>query len=218
MSLSSLYPLSLAVVTPNETRDTPPKDRLTYAARFPPYARKRRRGYVNQEVLKELLQSITGPATAYFAGHVHQGELFEPASSGLMLANGERLTMRELLRRDEDGTAQFPMPSRVVLAGCSSLGVRVTAIVAKGVDRQFEWFGLAIGVLLAGAHDVICTLFELPDIEETSDFDHEVTTRMTIAAKPAEALREAQLRALDDQRRGAMITPAVWQSYVHICR
>ena len=218
MSLSSLYPLSLAVVTPNETRDTPPKDRLTYAARFPPYARKRRRGYVNQEVLKELLQSITGPATAYFAGHVHQGELFEPASSGLMLANGERLTMRELLRRDEDGTAQFPMPSRVVLAGCSSLGVRVTAIDTKGVDRQFEWFGLAIGVLLAGAHDVICTLFELPDIEETSDFDHEVTTRMTIAAKPAEALREAQLRALDDQRRGAMITPAVWQSYVHICR
>lgn len=218
MCTTSFYPLELAVVTPNETRDTPPEERLTYAARFPPYARKRRRGYVDNEVLQGLLQSVKGPATAYFAGHVHQGETFEPASSGLVLANGTRLTLRDLIRRDESGNAVFPMPSRVVLAGCSSLGVEATASDAKGVDRQFEWFGLAMGVLLAGAHDVLCTLFEIPDIEETSDFDHEVTQRLTVAADPAEALRLSQLQALDNQRKGVMVTPAVWQSYVHICR
>jgi hypothetical protein len=226
------YPLDLAVLGPDQDQTTKRGQRLTSATIPPPNARLVRTGSLGKAQLQQLLTELaerTGAygqgSTLFIAGHVEPSRIHEPAGGGLVLGSNARLSLRDLVTTGESKQCPaFPMPHRVILACCGSLGAERTASVhtdesTKPGDATYhsvEWLGLAAGIIAAGAEDVICTLYPIPDIEMTMRLDHELVAEIVNATDPAAALRRVQLARLQDWRAGEPIIPLLWQAYVHV--
>ncbi|BCJ33495.1 hypothetical protein Athai_09980 [Actinocatenispora thailandica] len=212
------YPIELALLGPDQDDRTAAGNRLRHALTPPGSARRQHAGALDKHRLRELLIEARDAGSAghtlYVAGHVVRSELpADPGGGGLALAGGDRLTLRDLTARSGDGPA-YPMPARVLLAGCGSIGVESTG--PAGQRQLSEWLGLAAGVIAAGAEDVVCTLHPIPELPETAEFDLSVADLLVLPDDPAAALRTVQLRQLARWRSGDRPVPLVWQAYAHV--
>ena len=102
-------------------------------------------------VLAALQQTGRTLTHAHFACH-GQADIYQPQLSGLLLASGEQLTVRDLLK---PGGAQFEQLRLCVLSACQ------TAIV--GTDLPDEVTGLPTGWLQAGSAGVVASLWPVSD-------------------------------------------------------
>ncbi|WP_330435643.1 CHAT domain-containing protein [Streptomyces sp. NBC_00825] len=141
-------------------------------------------------VLGSLLADTASgaPPVAHFACHARS--CAPAADSHLVLAGGQRLTVAALLRSVRPtGRPDGPL---VVLSGCA------TAVPG---DRYDESLSLATAFASAGAAAVVGTLWAVRDEDAAqlmTDFHHFLNLDGLPAA---EALRQAQLRALARARR-----------------
>lgn len=133
-----------------------------------------------------VLDRLKGSRIVHLSAHA-QGNAAYPLLSRLLLSpeagDVDGLTVRELLEapRITPGTL-------VVLAACSTLG----GVSVKGEGA----IGLAWGFLAAGASTVLATLWDVNDAAVAPIFVdfHE---RLSAGARPADALRGAQLAAFE---------------------
>ena len=177
--------------------------------------------------LQRMLQAAASEraATAYLSGHIESftEPTADPLRSGLRLADPEfgisfpdtHLTVADLV----DGS-RFPMPDRVLLLGCSSIGV-VVGGRAIGVAPTHspasdhlrwplagEWVGFGAACLLAGARSMICTMFDQPDDLHAQVLDHRIARMFELSEDPVRGLAAVQRDALRDWRDGRT-TPAI---------
>ena len=123
----------------------------------------------------EVSDAIRAADIAHFACHGH-ADLAAPLDSGLAVAPGEVLTVRELMSRD--------LRLRLaVLSACETL--------LPGTELPDEVLALPTGLIQAGAAGVIASLWTVPDLESAAlmvDF----YGRWRGDETPARALRDAQ--------------------------
>ena len=132
---------------------------------------------------------------------------------------GDPVTIGDLLSPREDGArGRYPMPGRVLLSGCDTLGA--SALGAGG-----EWMGLAPAFLWAGARNVVATLWPTLDDPETLVFETALVEVLKCNPDPALSLRNLQLGALRKWRAGAgpvgtdgvpQGSPVVWAAYAAV--
>ncbi|ROP41767.1 CHAT domain-containing protein [Saccharothrix texasensis] len=140
-----------------------------------------------KDTLMSTLHEI-GPGTPglfYYRGHaVHDSD---PAWSTLPLTEGF-VQAGELFGTLDDGTPFLPMPSRVMVTGCSSSGGSLLA---------GEGLGLAAGLIQAGATQVVSTAIDIMDTSFTEAFEDLLIKGMLAPGTDhAVLLRAAQLRML----------------------
>ncbi|MFB6504988.1 MULTISPECIES: CHAT domain-containing protein [unclassified Streptomyces] len=168
-------------------------------------------------VLGSLLADTASgaPPVAHFACHARS--CAPAADSHLVLAGGQRLTVAALLRSARPtGRRDGPL---VVLSGCA------TAVPG---DRYDESLSLATAFASAGAASVVGTLWAVRDEDAAqlmTDFHHFLNLDGLPAA---EALRQAQLRALARARsrtaggsaagRTRAEDPLRWGAFLHYGR
>lgn len=152
----------------------------------------------NEEVKDGLLHHFREYSVIHFAGHaVFNPE--EPLASGLVLSDGSVLTAARIL---EDSTFRTSCGKLLVLSACQT-GVNV-------ITTGGEIIGLARALIYAGMRNIISSLWEVADLSTAGlmqDF-HRIWQggRSTIA----DALREAQCRAL---KEGQPVH--AWAPFVH---
>ncbi|MDC0934777.1 CHAT domain-containing protein [Pirellulales bacterium] len=133
--------------------------------------------------------------------------------SGIVLAGANKLQYDDQAEALDDGwvTAQeiasmdFRNTELVVLSACESgLGEEQ---IGHGVH------GLRRALLIAGAHNLLTSLFEVPD-EETRELMNAFYESLVVSSHPAEALHEAQ-QAIIQQRRAKhkAAHPFYWASF-----
>lgn len=135
------------------------------------------------------------------------------ADQGIAFMDGV-LSARSLNLREEDGTPVCRLPGRVVLALCSGAG---------SADASGLVLGLAAACRLAGAEEVVTTLFDVIDSAWSCELDHRLAE---IAVRPeplATSLRTLQLECLSEWRSAAVTasehspdegpTPFTWAAY-----
>ena len=124
--------------------------------------------------------AISAADIAHFACHGH-ADLSAPLDSGLTVAPGEVLTVRDLMRQD--------LRLRLaVLSACETL--------LPGTELPDEVVALPTGLIQAGAAGVIASLWTVPDLESAAlmvDF----YGRWHGDETPARALRDAQVWVRD---------------------
>jgi CHAT domain-containing protein/tetratricopeptide (TPR) repeat protein len=131
-----------------------------------------------QAVLKDVRDALPTCAVLHFNGHGY-ANLVEPLESGLVMANEQMLTLRDLLNM------RLTAARVVVLSACE------TAVA--GVDVPDEVIGLPTGLLQAGVTGVIASLWKV-----------EASSTMMLLIRfyelwcgekmsPPEALRRAQI-------------------------
>ncbi|HOU41414.1 MAG TPA: CHAT domain-containing protein, partial [Promineifilum sp.] len=137
--------------------------------------------------LAAVRRALPGARVFHFAGH----GLFdprEPLDSGLVMANGERLTLRDV--GDSEALAGMRL---VVLSACQ------TGLTDFN-DLPDEVIGLPAIFLQAGAAGVVGSLWPVDD-RSTALLMTDFHRRMGAGAPPAEALRAAQLALRNMTRR-----------------
>jgi CHAT domain len=164
-----------------------------------------------------------------YAGHAHPGHPDAPATGGLVLAapsntesgnaplegdtnvaTQQLLTARELLV-PEKGQPAFRFPAKVLLSACSTSGYGTSPQVP---GLAGEWLGVAAAVLHAGADEVVATLFDVIDVRATTRFERHLVTLLRTTPDASSALRQAQIEALDEWRRGRRMPPLIWAAYI----
>lgn len=139
------------------------------------------------------------------AGHI--------ADKGIAFADGV-LTARLLALHHDDGSPICEMPPRVVLALCSGAGSGEASGLA---------IGLAAACRLAGAEEVVATLFDVIDSGWSCEFDHRLAEAATQPSPLGSSLRRLQLQSLSEWRAASVTahsrppddgpTPLVWAAY-----
>ncbi|MGC4956744.1 CHAT domain-containing protein [Actinomadura citrea] len=184
----------------------------------PPLARETVHGPLDRAALSELLRKVTeeDPACLYVAGHVETPRKDEPGSGGIKIAGGSLFGSRDLLQ-SAAGTARFPMPSRVILACCESLGqVTTRGEPDRGHVLHNEWLGIGAGMLMAGAQHVYCTLYPISDLDDVVRVNHALARALATTSNPLRALCEVQREELRRWRAGNRTRPLAWQPYVYV--
>jgi len=169
------------------------------AGRFPPGAARTLCGH---EAAKEaVLRILPGATHLHFACH----GAFDPEAwldSGLELADGARLTLRELLAGPGGVEARL-----VVLSACQSG-------VSEFRSAPDEGLGLPLAFLQTGAAGVVATLWPVDDLRAallmTRFYELLLPSGAAAAPSPARALREAQawLRGLSREAAAAYLDSA----------
>jgi len=127
------------------------------------------------------------PGLFFYRGHgVHDSD---PAWSALPLVDGS-VQAGELFGTLDGGAPFLPMPSRVIVSGCSTSGGSLLA---------GEGLGLAAGLIQAGAEQVISTATDVMDTSFTEAFE-DLLIKGSLApnADNAVVLRAAQLKMLHE--------------------
>ncbi|MFH5230887.1 CHAT domain-containing protein [Antrihabitans spumae] len=209
-------PLRLAVVTPD-----PAADALLDAV-APPGAERVLFGRVERRELAAALHAIDRVAlsTVLFTCHGVGGSAGQPATGGLRFADGV-LEVRDLLTFS-GSEPRYPMPDRVIVSACESLGADAGAVrpdPATDREPQFdiraspEWIGFPIGCLAAGARHVIATRYCLSSEAETNVIDHMLVDRCTTSFRPWTVVGDMQRERLGAARGGEKVKPLIWQSF-----
>jgi CHAT domain-containing protein len=129
---------------------------------------------------KAVAQSLPGTTHLHLA--CHGGfDATEPLDSALYLADGDRLTLRELLDRDLDMSS----PQLVVLAACQTGMTEFNRV-------PDEVIGLPAGFLLAGIPGVVATLWPVNDRSTAVLVAEFYRLLLTERQDPATALRQAR--------------------------
>lgn len=155
-----------------------------------------------QDVLRQLPSASHSGASMIHLGchaNVVAGALGE---SFLSLANGEKLTIEDILRRANGRVPTAP-------GGLVSLAACLSDLAAHEYDEALT---LSTAFLAAGAVTVVGARWELPDEESSLQmfmFHHFMTAD---GHSPRDALRLAQLWMLDPHRRPPLEMPAVLAS------
>ena len=137
--------------------------------------------------LAAVWRQLPGAPLFHFAGH-GLFESREPLDSGLVMANGQRLTLRDV--GDSEALAGMRL---VVLSACQ------TGLTDFN-DLPDEVIGLPAGFLQAGAAGVAGSLWPVDD-RSTALLMTDFHRRMGEGLPPAEALRAAQLALRNMTRR-----------------
>jgi tetratricopeptide (TPR) repeat protein len=155
-----------------------------------------------QDVLRQLPSASNAGASMIHLGchaNVVAGALGE---SFLSLANSEKLTIEDILRRANGRVRTAP-------GGLVSLAACLSDLAAHEYDEALT---LSTAFLAAGAVTVVGARWELPDEESSLQmfmFHHFMTAD---GHSPRDALRLAQLWMLDPHRRPPLEMPAVLAS------
>lgn len=123
------------------------------------------------------LAALDGKAVVHFACHGH-ADVTEPLASALVMAGGERLTLREMLDHRLSSTRL------AVLSACE------TAV--PGSQLPDEVIGLPTGLLAAGAAGVLGSLWSVADVSTMLVMIRFYEALRGPDVAPAEALRQAQ--------------------------
>jgi hypothetical protein len=167
------------------------------------------------QALRAALEDVgrSANATFFYSGHVGAGHLPGDLMTHLVLADG-LVSAADFF--GVSGAEPLPVPARVVLSACASGGA--------GGSGSGEWFGLAGGLLVAGARQVVATAWTIPDTEFGAEFDRALLVAIATAPDPARALRDLQVDALvrwrdagdGDTPLNLMPTPAIFAAYQSI--
>jgi CHAT domain-containing protein len=133
---------------------------------------------LHRNLTVESVAAAMGAAdVVHFACHGY-ADLAVPLDSGLILADGQVLTVRELMSRD--------LRVRLaVLSACETL--------VPGTELPDEVVSLPTGLLQAGAAGVIASLWTVPDLESAALMVEFYGRWRTDGVGPAQALRDAQV-------------------------
>jgi tetratricopeptide (TPR) repeat protein len=134
-----------------------------------------------------------------FACHVAGSSGLASSGARLQLSGGSSLSATQLL------VGRVPSWARVLLAGCSSSGVKQGAA---------EWWGLPVAFLYGGADSVVSTAWDLPDAYATMKCDAEIGRLLTMADRPTATLRSFSMKCLMDwQADPSQPSPIFFGSY-----
>lgn len=139
-----------------------------------------------------VLEAVSGYSYLHFACH-GRFDLLEPLNSALLLANADRLTLRDLLDR-----ADLTGLRLVVLSACQTAITDFYRVPDEAV-------GLPAGFLQAGASAVVSTLWPVEDLSTSlliGRFYHE---HLEEGLQPSQALRAAQNSLRKDVDRPCVI-------------
>jgi hypothetical protein len=215
------WPIRLAVLAPDGAPEF--VDPASPSALVAPQGTQRTAvGPLSKRQLLELMEQLAAdPDWVWFvAGHVVNPP-GAPAAGGLRLRDREGsyefLTSRDLAGVNPHQPATR-VPRRVALAGCESFGLDTEPFSSPGVDHTpvGEWLGLAAGMLFAGAHHVLGTLYPIPAGRQARRLDQATAATLTRHHDPAAGLREVQLGELRRWREGHSGHPMVWQGYAYV--
>ena len=137
--------------------------------------------------------SMVGADYIHIAAHGYSDPK-SPLDNSFLALTGGRLTARQVQNMKFD---QLPL---VVLSACQT---------GLGAVQQAGIIGLARGFLLAGASEVVASLWNVSDEATAFMMDDFATNLATM--EPAEALRRAQLAT-----RAKYPDPALWASFVEM--
>jgi len=159
--------------------------------------------YLNSDFTPDILQK----AMSYEARSdlIHIASHFDMNAdqvdaSGLLLGNGEMLTINELLI---DPSFHFNYTDLVVLSACSTANAR------GGTGLEVEGFGKIARI--KGARTVLSTLWDVAD-ESSPEFMRRFYTQLSEdGVGPAEALRRAQVELIGTT---AFSDPYYWAPYI----
>lgn len=172
------------------------------------------------ELAAHLRRMPANWSVLYLGGHVVNPPN-DPATMGFRLAPSkpeltdfDYLGLRDFYETGPDGRALFPLPGRVSLSGCASIGHYEVAPATR-VDSP-EWLALAAAIIYGGASHVYCTLFRVPDCEHSTYMDLELVAAMRTSPDPADALREVVRAEMARWRRGDATLPLVYLAYVYV--
>lgn len=176
------------------------------------------RGGMTKNQFAALMNSPDTPdAVLYLAGHVEGSANEDPAGTGFKFYDG-RLTLRDLYEVDSAMRPIYNVPRRVVLSGCTSLGLY--ADTATRQERSFaaepEWLGLAAAMVFGGADHVYCSLFPVLESFHTMRVDLALVEAMRHEIDPAQALRAVQRAEIQRWRTGRGAQPIVFMAYAYV--
>jgi hypothetical protein len=226
------WPIRLALVMPSDDTQSPSWKPLA-AAEPPPSTLVACYGPLTKADIRSRLTRIADRRdwVLHVVGHVENHPL-NAAHHGLKVAGPdgpELLTLTDLVGR-QNGGIEYPMPERVVLVGCGSIGVdRKPAfpqpvqaphhqrhLRSQGYTPFSEWLGLAAGIMQAGANHVYCTLYPVRGNDQMRGIAHTIAKEMTHTTNPAFALRKIQLEQLGRWRSNPSGHPFLWQSVAYV--
>lgn len=168
----------LMVVNPTRDLTFTPVEGVQVAARFP--ATTLKQALKETEATEKAVVTATkGKAYLHFSCHGFYNWQ-NPLESGLILADGERFTLSDIMRRLDLGASRL-----VVLSACETglTDIRQT---------PDEFVGLSAGFMQAGAPAVISTLWAVNDQSTSLLMDRFYQHHIQDNDPPAVALRKAQ--------------------------
>ena len=145
-----------------------------------------------------VLDELARHDVLHFACH-GRADLLNPLDSGLALADGERLTLEDVLLARLDVRL-------AVLSACE------TAL--PGARLPDEVIGLPNGLVQAGAIGVIGSLWSVPNMVTAELMTRFYTAWRCDGMEPAEALRQAQ-RSVRDDPNHAWSHPFYWAAFCY---
>jgi len=152
----------------------------------------------SEATLEAVLKELVGKTYLHFVCHGYRNWL-DGDDSGLYLAAGTELSARTIARLDLSST------ELVVLSGCDTG-------TADFLHRADQWVGLAGSFLLAGATNVISSLWPVSDEATALLFEHFYDALLLQRCRdPSEALHKAQ-RWLRTASAEQMQLASRWQS------
>ena len=141
---------------------------------------------------REVLDALTHFDVLHFACH-GRTDLFDPLAGGLLLADRDALTVRDILG------LRLPGTRLAILSACES------AVI--GATLPDEVISLPAGLLQAGCAAVIGSLWQVPDASTLLLMSY-FLREWQQHAEPAQALRRAQQRVRDLTNRDLAATGA----------
>lgn len=211
----------LTVLVPHcASGEDPDGEDLPHAeATIPPRSTVLRRPLTKHEFATQLNKRRTESGTLLLAGHIRRPNGNpEPGTSGYEFHDGI-LSIRDFYQTTLDGHPLYRMPSRVILAGCSSLGIESDA--ASDIHRTAtihapEWLGIGAAAIHANAEHVICTLYPLPDTETTRRIDLALVDAIRAGFDPITSLRQIVLNEFNRWQTGGSSVPLAFLAYAYV--
>ena len=158
-----------------------------------------------QATVNAVKNTLSDYAVLHFSCH-GSANFNEPLNSGLLMANNEILSLRDLFELNLTGIQNLPPPAPPSQGGESKIGIRLAVLSAcetalPGLETVDEVISLPIGMLQTGVAGVAASLWSVS----------EISTMMLLARfydlwrkenlELSEALRQAQLWVRDTTNR-----------------
>lgn len=207
----------LSVLAPHASSDPRTHDLKHAMAGVPPNSEPAPRPLTKHGFAGLIARHGTEDTVLYLAGHVEIPDREDPGGTGFKFADGP-LALHDFYRTDDSGAPLYPLPDRVLLAACASLGLhgRPEHGYAPSLLDTPEWLGLGAAVIHGGARHVYCTLFRIPDAEHTTRIDLALVDALRRHTEPAAALRAVQRAELRRWRDGSGSLPLAFLAYAYV--